>query len=109
MSAQSLAELEKKIARLAPAKLEADISRLSKGDRAALVKLVEAARHLDSLFLTQMWSGNHSLYQKLKVDTSPLGRGRLRYFEINKGPWSSLDHHEAFVPGVPPRKLGGAN
>ncbi len=26
---------------------------------------------------------------------------RRHYFWINKGPWSELDEHEAFMPGVP--------
>ena len=34
-------------------------------------------------------------------DQSPIGRARLHYFLINKGPWSRLDHNEPFVPGAP--------
>ena len=32
-----------------------------------------------------------------------LGRARLHYFLLNKGPWSRLDHNEPFVPGAPPK------
>ena len=32
--------------------------------------------------------------------TRPLGRARLHYFLINKGPWSRLDHNEPFIPGL---------
>src|SRR5207249_12276969 len=38
-----------------------------------------------------------------------LGRARLHYFWINKGPWSDIDEYRAFLPGVPPRKPLGAN
>lgn len=106
------AELEKlnaMQARFAPVEIIADSSKLSEGDRAALEKLLEAARVIDDVFLTQVWSGNAALRQKLRADASELGRARLRYFELNKGPWSDLDEHAAFLPGVPPRKPLGAN
>ena len=75
----------------------------------ALVKLVEAASVIDEIFITQCWSGNEALYASLKLDTTPLGKARLHYFWINKGPWSSLDNDTAFMPGVPEHKLPGAN
>ncbi len=96
-------------ARFAPTEMKVDTSKLSAGDRKALAKLVEAARVIDDLFLTQYWAGNHVLYQKLQHDRTPLGRARLHYFWINKGPWSELDGFKAFLPGVPPKKLPGAN
>ena len=49
------------------------------------------------------------MYARLKKDTTPLGKARLDYFWLNKGPWSDLDDHAAFLPGAPPRKLPGAN
>ena len=49
------------------------------------------------------------LYARLQRDTTPLGKARLRYFWINKGPWSVLDGYKAFLPGVPPEKPKGAN
>lgn len=104
-----LAQLEKMASRFAPTPMRVDASRLSVGDRQALVKLIEAARILDSVFLQQMWDGNPALYAKLQKDATPLGKARLHYFWINKGPWSDLDEYKTFLPGVPPRKLLGAN
>jgi hypothetical protein len=57
----------------------------------------------------QLWSGNPALKERLAKDTTPLGKARLHYFRINNGPWSDLDDHAAFLPGVPPKKLPGAN
>ncbi|HLK22747.1 MAG TPA: hypothetical protein VKT81_27570 [Bryobacteraceae bacterium] len=104
-----LAQLDKMIARFAPTELRADISKLSAGDRVALVKLIEASRILNAIFLKQIWSGNEALYEKLKADKTPLGKARLHYFWINKAPWGDIDDHAAFLPDVPPRKLSGAN
>ncbi len=104
-----LAQLDKMIARFTPTDLRADISKLSAGDRQALAKLIEASRVLDDIFLQQLWSGNQALYAKLRQDTTPLGKARLHYFWIEKGPWSSLDDGVGFLPGVPEKKLPGAN
>src|SRR5579863_297033 len=104
-----LAELNRMIARFAPATLKVDTSALSAGDKQALQKLIEAAQVIDSLFLTQRWSGNATLRVQLQKDGSALGKARLHYFDLNKGPWSELDGQIAFLPGVPPRKPLGAN
>lgn len=104
-----LPKLNRMIARFAPTRIRAGTSALSPGDRKALGKLIEAARVINDIFLNQLWSGNRALYSKLQADTSPLGKARLHYFWINKSPWSDLDEHTAFLPGVPPRKLPGAN
>ncbi len=104
-----LAQLEKMTARFAPTELRADISKLAPRDRQALVKLIEASRILNDIFLQQLWSGNEALYAKLQRDTTPLGKARLHYFWINKAPWSDLDDYAAFIPAVPPKKLPGAN
>ena len=79
--------------------MRVDTSKLSSGDQQALVKLVEAARIMDDIFLKQYWSGNRALYAKLQKDTTPLGKARLHYFWINKGPWSALDDFKAVSPG----------
>lgn len=105
----NLAELNRMIARFAPAELKVDTSKLAPGDQQALKKLIEAARDLDGLFLTQRWSGNAALQASLQKDTSELGKARLHYFELNKGPWSDLDEQTAFLPGVPPNQVPGAN
>ena len=88
-------------ARFAPVDVGVDPSRLPANERQALAKIVEAARIMDPLFLRQVWAGNEALLFELLEDKSPLGRARLDYFLINKGPWSRLDEEAPFLPGVP--------
>lgn len=102
----SHAELTAMIARFAPVEIGADLSALPDAERAALAKLVEAARLMDGLFLQQVWAGNPALLVQLAADDTPLGRARLHYFLINKGPWSRLDHDAPFIPGVPAKPEG---
>jgi hypothetical protein len=104
-----LPELHDMIAQFAPTDLKVDTSKLSKGDQQALVKLIQAARILNDLFLKQYWSGDLALYQQLQKQTTPLGKARLHYFWINKGPWSAVNDNRVFIPGAPARKPLGAN
>lgn len=97
------AELETMTARFAPSEIGAPIEQLPEHERAALATLVEAARLMDALFLEQVWAGNVARLHELATDTTPLGRARLHYFLINKGPWSRLDHDAVFLPDVPPK------
>lgn len=95
--------LAPKISRFAPTIMTASTSQLSPNDRKALEKIIAAAKLYDPLFLRQIWSGNEALLARLQADQSVLGRQRLHYFMINKGPWSQLDDNERFIEGVPPR------
>ena len=99
-----VAALEAQIRRFAPTVIDADLSRLTDGDRLALMKIIEAAKLLDPLYLRQVWRGNEALHKKLEADTSLLGRTRLHYFLINDGPWSLLDDNKPFIDGVPSEK-----
>jgi len=97
-------DLAAKIARFAPTVITADVSKLSANDRKALDKIIEAARLFDPLYIRQVWSGNEALLRKLEADKSPLGKLRLHYFLINKGPWSQLDENASFLPEAPATK-----
>src|SRR5205823_6432081 len=107
-SAPGADELHKMAARFAPTQLQVNTSTLSASDKKALVKLIQAARIVNHLFMQQFWSSNVALYQKLQQDKSALGQASLHYFRINKGPWSEIDEHKAFLPDVPKTKLPGA-
>ena len=102
-------QLEAMTARFAPVEIRADVASLPANERQALGKLVDAARIMDALFLRQSWAGNGAKLLELLDDSSPVGQARLRYFLINKGPWSRLDHKRPFLPGVPAEKPEEAN
>ncbi len=100
------ARLRAMAARFAPVEIGADLSGLSPRERQALAKMIEAGRVMDALFLRQVWAGNETTLLNLLRDTNPLGVARLRYFLINKGPWSRLDHDAPFLPGMPAKPEG---
>jgi hypothetical protein len=93
-------QLARMTARFAPVDITADLGALPASERQALGKLVQASRLIDAIYLRQVWAGNTALLLRLLRDETPVGKARLRYFLINKGPWSRLDHDEPFIPGV---------
>jgi hypothetical protein len=95
------ARLTQMAARFAPVDIRVDLSSLPEGERRALASLIRAARITDALFMRQMWAGNEAMLLALLEDETPLGRARLDYFLINRGPWSRLDDNAVFVPGAP--------
>jgi len=103
------AELSRMAVRFARVELKVDLSGLSPGDRRALGKLIAAGHVIDRIFMQQLWAGNLDEYAKIKNDSSPSGEARAHYYWLNKGPWSDLDGHAAFIAGVPLKKPAGAN
>ncbi|MFZ5470939.1 MAG: dipeptidyl-peptidase 3 family protein [Myxococcota bacterium] len=100
VAAPDAAQLQKLSARLTPVELTADVSKLPESERAALVKILQAAQLMDPLFLRQVWAGNEALLMQLSQDSSPLGKARLHAFLQNKGPWLRLDEDRPFLPAV---------
>jgi hypothetical protein len=94
------AALRRLSARLTPVDLTVDLGALPAGERAALARIVAAARVMDTLFLRQVWPGNEPLLLELTGAQTPLGRERLHAFLQNKGPWLRLDEERPFLPGV---------
>lgn len=111
----TVSELKAMAKRYAPVDLRADVSALSAGDKVAIAKLIEAAKIVDTLQLRQRWASNEALWNVLKKDKSALGKARLDYFWLNKGPWSILDGNQSFMPAdfkgikIPAKKPEGAN
>ena len=95
------ADLAAMTRRFAPTRVGAITSHLPESERRALAKVVAAASLLDDLFLHQVWEGNPALLERLRADESALGRARLRYFVLNKGPWSRVDDDRPFIPWRP--------
>ena len=94
---KTLPDIEQRLAKFAPTNLEADLSALSAGDRKVLDLLVQAARHMDEIFLRQVWAGNPELRGKLAQDGSPV----RQLYDLNFGPWDRLDNHKPFLGDMP--------
>ena len=99
-----LAELNRMIARFAPATLTADTSKLSPGDKQALAKLLDAARLIDDNFQVQHWNGNPELKAKLRSpDQNASGQGSLSPLSVEQ--WALVGSGRSC--GVHPRSSAG--
>ena len=87
------AQLEK----YAPVEIGADDSHLSDGDRQALVKLVQASRVMDEIFLRQVYHRNVAIREALRDMTTPEGEVLRDYFRINFGPFDRRDGDRPFI------------
>jgi hypothetical protein len=100
LAASDLPQLQKMSSRFAPVDVRVDVSALPENERQALTRIIQAAQVLDALFVRQVSARNESRLMLLLNDTSALGKARLAYFMLNKGPWSDLDDKAPFLPGV---------
>jgi hypothetical protein len=80
-----------------PAKISADVSKLPKGEKAALDHLIAASKLLEPIFDRQAYAKNPELREALAKDTSAAGKDKLAYFDIMRGPWDRQDHHHPFA------------
>src|SRR5262245_20823813 len=103
LAAPDAPQLQKMSARLAPVDIRVHLSALPENDPQALTRIIQAAQILDGVFLGQVSARNKSRLMLLVNDGSALGKARLDYFILNKGPWSALDANAPFLPGVEPK------
>jgi len=99
--------IEAKLLQFVPAPLTADTSSLPAEEKAAMEKIIAAARLMDPIFDRQVWAGNPELREKLVKDTSEKGKAVLAYFDIMRGPWDRQDEWKPFATEKPHPKGAG--
>jgi len=86
--------------------LKVDTSGLSAGDKQALVKLIQAARIVNHIFMQQFWSGDLALYTKLQEDKRRWGRRASITSGSTKGRGRRLTSIRRFCPASRRRSRG---
>ncbi|MGV8942995.1 dipeptidyl-peptidase 3 family protein [Thermomonas sp.] len=97
---ESSSVIAAKVASYAEVELKADLSKLTEGDRQAIVLLLQAGQIMDGLFWKQVYGDKDALLAKI---SDPVTK---RFAQINYGPWDRLDGDKPFVAGVGPRPPG---
>ncbi len=112
-------ELKARIELFAPVEITYDESVLSEPERAALNKLIQAARVMDEIFLQQVWSGNPDMKTMLKtmlkkVEEPGVPKEHAEYikdlwhfYKINIGPWDRINANEIFFGSTEKPKGAG--
>ncbi len=97
--------IRQKIAQFVPTDLTFDEGLLRDNDKQVLVKLVEAARYIDEIFLRQVSPRNPELLRTLETSETTESTDLLHYFRIMFGPWDRIDGHRPFI-GEEQKPLG---
>ena len=84
---------------LEPTVVEADLSALPSNEKAALARVIHAARKLDTLFIRQRWPGTAALLRERTPSRNAQVRAEVEALNFFKGPWDN--DGKAFIPGVP--------
>ncbi len=86
--------MKERVARYAPVRLTADISKLTANERKMISLLMQAAEQMDQIFWLEAWG------DKAKLLGSIADAEARKYAEINYGPWDRLDDDKPFLAGV---------
>ena len=81
-------------------RIDYDRSLLDERERQALVKLIDASREMDEIFLRQVSEENPALRDtlaRLAREGIPGAADALQYFDIHRGPWDRLKADEPFI------------
>ncbi|MEX2300048.1 MAG: hypothetical protein WD733_03870 [Bryobacterales bacterium] len=95
-----LSDVEQRLAKYTPFRLEADLSALTENERKMLPLLIDAAKIMDQLFWRQAYGEPATLIQGAHSAAA------RRFVEINYGPWDRLAGNEPFLEGVGPKPPG---
>ena len=90
---------------LEPAVVEVDLSALPSTEKAALVRILHAARRMDALYIRQVWPGTAALLSDRTPPLDARARAEVEALNFFKGPWDN--DGKAFIPGVPATRPTG--
>ena len=89
-------DLQARLAAYEPIEIRADLTKLPASEKAALDKMVEAARIMHELFLEQATPGHAEMLAELNTYKGRQADAVREYFRINAGPWDRRFHFEPF-------------
>lgn len=99
-------ELKTRLAKYTPVEIGYDESALGEGDRQALLKMVQAAKLMDEIFLRQVYDKNVAIREELKTGANADYALLSDYFAINFGPFDRLKGDEPFINLNHPKPAG---
>jgi len=99
-------ELKTRLAKFTPVEIGYDESALGEGDRQALLKMVQAAKLMDELFLRQVYDQNAAIREELRTGANADYALLNDYFTINFGPFDRLEGDQPFINLNQPKPAG---
>lgn len=105
---EAIPAMNQKLAKLATVEIGYDGSGLSENEKKALVKIVQAAKYMDKIFLRQVYKHNTKIHGDLARMSKehPEKKPLKQYFRINFGPFDRLDADKPFINMDTPKPKG---
>ncbi len=103
---RDVAQVKSQLEKFTPVEIDYDDSALSEGNKKALLKIVEASKLMDEIFLRQVYSKNVAILQELSTGRKPDYPILKEYFTINFGPFDRLDEDKPFINTGEPKPEG---
>lgn len=103
-------DIPQRLRRLPRTAIDYDRGLLDEKETRVVAILIEASRAIDEIFLRQVSEENPRLREELRDAAgrgAPSAADALALFDIHKGPWDRLAHHEPFI-GTRPKPPGAA-
>ena len=101
-------DITERIRKLARTPIDYDHGLLDAKETQVVGKLIEASRYMNDIFLSQVWTGNVDVRNRVVAATQqkdPTPRWALALFDVHKGPWDRLDQNFPFI-GKDPKPPG---
>ena len=90
-------DIKERLEQFSPTELAIDESILNEEQKLVLDKLIQASRHIDTIFWKQASSNGLSLKAALEISEDPADKDYLEYLKIHYGPFDRLDAHKPFI------------
>lgn len=99
-TSEAISDMDKKIQKYTPFKLEADLSTLTENHKRMIPILIEASDIMNELFWYEAYGSKSELMESIKDEKTKV------FANINYGPWDRLDGNKPFVEGVEEKSAG---
>jgi len=94
---EAMADIDTRLTKYAQVEVSSDVPGLDDSQKAALAKLIEAAKIMDELFWKQASADGLELREKLAASDSELDQKLLHFLKINKGRFDRQANDEPFI------------
>lgn len=90
-------DIKKRVEQFSPTELTIDENILNEEQKLVIDKLIQASRHIDTIFWKQASSIGLSMKAALEKSVDSSDKDYLEYLKIHYGPFDRLDAHKPFI------------
>jgi hypothetical protein len=96
-SLEKLPDIKERLAKYAPVEMTYDESLLNEEQKQVLEKLIQAAKHMDTIFWKQAYPQGLAIKEELERSKDPADKDYLRFLKSNFGLFDRQDENKPFI------------